>query len=212
MNETEQKIYNTAKILFYKNGYYKTTVRQITDSAEVNSGLFNYYYKNKYNLAVKLIDDIFYKIQNLTGEYYSLNKNPAVFQGIMMRMHGYCFNDKRIITFIVDAFKEGIFEESVLETTKILIGNINQYYKTNLSDEERHLALALTLGIEKSVFIQNYQGKINYDVKTRADIVLNNHLFHLQLEKKDREDCLEKVITEFQRILDKDPDFVRHLI
>ena len=130
----------------------------------------------------------------------------------MMRLHGYCLNDKRIITFTVYALKEGIFEESVLETTKNLITGIDIFYKTGMSDEERYLALALTLGIEKSVFIQNYHGKINYDVKTRADIVLRNHLFHLNIEKEERKKCMEKVINVFQNISDNDPDFVKKLI
>ena len=39
MNDTKSKIYSEAKRLFYAQGYYKTTVRQITDAVGVNSGL-----------------------------------------------------------------------------------------------------------------------------------------------------------------------------
>ena len=55
MNKTKKKIFIEAKRLFESGGYYDTTVREITSAAGVNSGLFNYYFKNKYNLAKQML-------------------------------------------------------------------------------------------------------------------------------------------------------------
>lgn len=46
-----EKILETAKELFYEQGYYKTTVAEITKKAGVNNGLFTYYYGTKTNLS-----------------------------------------------------------------------------------------------------------------------------------------------------------------
>ena len=49
--DTKQKIVNSAKKLFYEQGYEATTVMQITKDAEVNNGLFTYYFGSKIALA-----------------------------------------------------------------------------------------------------------------------------------------------------------------
>ncbi|MBO4361100.1 MAG: TetR/AcrR family transcriptional regulator [Eubacteriaceae bacterium] len=47
----EAKITESAKELFYEQGFNKTTVAQITKNAGVNNGLFTYYFGSKSNLA-----------------------------------------------------------------------------------------------------------------------------------------------------------------
>jgi len=52
--ETKQNIYLTAKNLFYEIGYQKTTIRLISEHANVPIGLTNYHFKNKENIVKQI--------------------------------------------------------------------------------------------------------------------------------------------------------------
>ena len=45
--DTKNKILYAARDLFFEYGFYKTTARMISDKANTNLGLLNYYFKNK---------------------------------------------------------------------------------------------------------------------------------------------------------------------
>jgi AcrR family transcriptional regulator len=52
--ETKQKIYVTAKQLFYEYGFTKTTLAQIAEDSGTNKAMVAYYFKNKNNLALEV--------------------------------------------------------------------------------------------------------------------------------------------------------------
>ena len=212
INDTELKIYNAAKHLFYEQGYYKTTVRQITEAAGVNSGLFNYYFKNKYNLGVQIYNKIFDRIITIMNKYFADEENPAVFVGIMMRIHTHVRNDSRIILFAVDTMKEEIFEESVRSFIKPYIEAIDHYYKSNLSDEEHYMMIAATLGAEKAIFLQNYRGNIHFDIKRLSTIFFRIHLFHYNISSFEIDRCNQEVIRRFQSLLTHYPNYIDDII
>ncbi|MCQ4822927.1 helix-turn-helix domain-containing protein, partial [Eubacterium callanderi] len=47
----------SAKKIFYQNGYDKTTVKDIITDARTKQGLLNYYFGAKENLAVQIYKD-----------------------------------------------------------------------------------------------------------------------------------------------------------
>lgn len=212
MNETKEKIFRTAKRLFEKQGYFNTTIREIAKDADVNLGLFSYYFKSKYNLAVSIYDEIFYNIKSFTEDYFGYLENPAVFMGIMMRMHTYTLGDERGILFAVDALKEGIFEESMVPLSMPLLANINAYYKTGLSAEDQKLVLFITLGVERSLITNNFKKNINLEIATMADCILRVHLFHLGLDSDQVKWCLQKVNKHFDKLLAERPNFIDNMI
>jgi AcrR family transcriptional regulator len=55
--ETKQNIYLTAKNLFYELGYQKTTIRLISEHANVPIGLTNYHFKNKENIVKQIYSE-----------------------------------------------------------------------------------------------------------------------------------------------------------
>ena len=141
-----------------------------------------------------------------------MKKNPAVFLGIMMRMHTYVRNDKRIILYTVDAMKDEIFEDSVRSFVKPYIEAVDHYYKANLSDEEHYMMMAATLGAEKAIFSQNYRGNIHFDVKRLSTIFYRIHLFHYNISSFEIDRCNEEVINRFRTLLDQYPNFIDDII
>lgn len=212
MNNTELKIYKVAKEHFYKNGYYNTTVREIAKSAGVNSGLFNYYFQNKYTVAKMIYDEIFYNIKNLTMRYFSDEKNPAIFMGVMMRLHTYTLYSDPIVEFVIDALKEGIFEDSIFNTTTPLVQDISDYYQKDFTGETLHLLLSITIATEKTCLTQKYNGLISYDLCKIANTILKIHLLGFDLDKAEITRCTESIIEKFEFIRSEHPNFVDLII
>ncbi len=66
-----QTIYEAAERLFAKQGYHKTSMEQVADRAEVSVGTVYFYFKNKEDLLIHLIDAIGYQLRNLLGKEFT---------------------------------------------------------------------------------------------------------------------------------------------
>jgi len=62
-----QTILEAAGTLFAREGYHQTGMERIADEAEVSVGTVYFYFKNKEDLLVKLIDQTGYELRNLLG-------------------------------------------------------------------------------------------------------------------------------------------------
>ena len=59
MNEdTRERIIRAAEVLFARNGYSATSLRQITDTAGVNIAAVNYHFGTKENLLTEILDRV----------------------------------------------------------------------------------------------------------------------------------------------------------
>lgn len=57
-DEKRKLIFETAAKVFAKKGYHQTSVKDITDAAQISVGTFYLYFKNKENLFEKLYDEM----------------------------------------------------------------------------------------------------------------------------------------------------------
>lgn len=55
--ETKEKIYESAKALFYENGYTNTTCLKISKESGANVGLINYYFGSKGGLGIEVYNE-----------------------------------------------------------------------------------------------------------------------------------------------------------
>ena len=73
LNETKNRIYNSAKILFYKNGYLGTDLKDIAEMADVPIPLITYYFKKKILIAANIYTDFIESAGRKINEYCSKN-------------------------------------------------------------------------------------------------------------------------------------------
>jgi len=66
-----QTIFEAAEKLFARQGFHKTSMEQVADQAEVSVGTVYFYFKNKEDLLVHLIDAIGYQLRNLLGKEFT---------------------------------------------------------------------------------------------------------------------------------------------
>ncbi|MCF7790925.1 MAG: CerR family C-terminal domain-containing protein [Victivallales bacterium] len=70
---TKEKILLTAAEEFAKNGYHRTTIREICESAKVNISAINYHFNSKENLYKTVVDYLFEKVLNDSIEFNFTN-------------------------------------------------------------------------------------------------------------------------------------------
>lgn len=128
-----QTIFKAAERLFAKQGYHKTSMEQIADRAEVSVGTVYFYFKNKEDLLVRLIDEIGYQLRNLLGMEFS--KSDGSMEGIssagIVFFDEFCIkNQERLAIFfresagqseVVDAHRKKIFNKLIEDVTDALI-------------------------------------------------------------------------------------------
>ena len=74
----KQKLFDAAMTLFERNGYFATTVEQITSEAGVSKGLVYNYFKSKDELLVGLIEDYTEKMQAVAGAFEAEGSGESI--------------------------------------------------------------------------------------------------------------------------------------
>ncbi len=75
-----QTILQSAETLFAREGYHKASMEQIADEAEVSVGTVYFYFKNKEDLLIQLLNEIGYQLRDLLGREF--RKADASLDGI----------------------------------------------------------------------------------------------------------------------------------
>ena len=145
-----QTIFKAAERLFAKQGYHKTSMEQIADRAEVSVGTVYFYFKNKEDLLVRLIDEIGYQLRNLLG--LEFGKSDGSMEGIssagLVFFDEFCTqNPERLAIFFresagqseaVEAHRKKIFNKLIEDVKDALIRlqeKTGAEFQSNLSAE-----------------------------------------------------------------------------
>jgi AcrR family transcriptional regulator len=70
-SEARQKILVAAALLFARDGYYRVSVREICESAEVSKPVLYYYFNDKENLLEELMKETYYRVEELKKKHLS---------------------------------------------------------------------------------------------------------------------------------------------
>lgn len=99
----KERILKEAQVLFIKNGYKGTSVRDIAKASHTNVAMVNYYYQSKYNL----FEIIFEESLDILAQRISntINSNLPFFELIETWVHAYyevLFKHPQIAAFILN--------------------------------------------------------------------------------------------------------------
>ena len=191
---TKQKIIDAAKCLFYEQGYTTTTVAQITKKAQVNNGLFTYYFGTKTAIAGQISSEFRLNIRNLISKkIYSLHVNYdfavgiAVEYRVNMRIRA---NNQNILRFDNEQRGEIYHRDSHLR---------NHFYQLqkrlinpDISDIDLKLYEILGIQIVRSMYSAYQSGLLDCDIEYLTDYYIAL-LFHLlQIDKAKADLIIEK--------------------
>ena len=137
LREKEQR-YNTilkaAETLFARQGYHGTSLEEIADMAEVSTGAVYFYFKNKEDLLIKLMQEIGLFLREWLGA--ELEKNDLTIDGFSniarAFLHDFCgtYPEKIAIFFResvgqsreVEEQRKDMFERLTSEIKAVLLG------------------------------------------------------------------------------------------
>ncbi|MFO7931316.1 MAG: TetR/AcrR family transcriptional regulator [Thermodesulfobacteriota bacterium] len=114
--EREQRyrtILEAAERLFAEEGYHAASMEQIADAAEVSVGAVYFYFKNKEDLLIQMMDEIGYLMRSILG--HEFKSRGASMEGF--RQAGYSFFEKFCTRYPARAAI--MFRESVGKSTDV---------------------------------------------------------------------------------------------
>ena len=83
--ERYQTILKAAETLFVKEGYHQTSINKIADLAEISVGTVYFYFKNKEDLLLQLLDGISYLFRSRIGAEF--RNSESTLEGFMAAGH-----------------------------------------------------------------------------------------------------------------------------
>lgn len=124
-NKRLKTILAAAETFFSREGYHGTSMEKIADEAEVSVGTVYFYFKNKEDLLVKLLDDIGFELRDLLAREFRGPSNG--FDGLRRASRAFFEDfcraqpDKLAIIFresvgqssVVEAHRKQIFEKLI---------------------------------------------------------------------------------------------------
>ncbi len=115
---TQEKIVNSAKKLFYSNGYKKTTIKDICEDADVLRTVFCYYFRDKGDLADHISDYINDKISKALFQEILSNHQPI--DDLLLSIYSSTWFFYNIMC---DIHLNVFYAEVLVDNSKMLLGN-----------------------------------------------------------------------------------------
>jgi AcrR family transcriptional regulator len=146
-----QTILKAAETLFAKEGYNKAGMEQIADASEVSVGAVYFYFKNKEDLLVQLMDEIGYLLRSILGTAFK--KHGANMEGF--KRAGYAFFEDFCVNYPEKCAI--VFRESVGKSNEV-----EQHRKELFDKCTNDVLSALMTACEKEGFA--FKGKFSAEV------------------------------------------------
>lgn len=109
-----QTILRASETLFASEGYHKTSMERIADLSEVSVGTVYFYFKNKEDLLIQLLDEIGFELRNMLGAEF--RKTDVTLEGFRRAgkifFEEFCPKHPERIAII---FRESVGQSSLVE-------------------------------------------------------------------------------------------------
>ena len=128
--ERKNEILNTAQILFYKNGYEKTSVADVIDAVNIAKGTFYHYFKSKRDLLDQIIDRIAQNIDAIIDKVLEEPEENAIVElnNIYHEIGEYKIKEKKILIMMTRALYN---ENNIILRTKLAKKRIDIVFMDN---------------------------------------------------------------------------------
>ncbi|KPU44273.1 HTH-type transcriptional repressor KstR2 [Oxobacter pfennigii] len=175
-HETKQKILETAKALFYENGYNNTPVRHISDAAGISTSVLFHHFINKRDIFVHImrayVNDLRQAIELFKSE---LSPIDIIVLYPKIQLHT-ALNDPRLARMLVDAFNDNIFASSDVDmpsrySLDFYMDAAEYKDKTYVYDELKKFRYYFYRGVAREIMADFANGDIPFNVKN-----INHHL------------------------------------
>lgn len=177
MDDIKDRVLHSARELFIKQGYKKTTIRQIVDKSGVLIGSIYYFFENKEDIFKSIIIDIFDLGDKYAAEKLVYDANPVYRYAVTCVLELIAVDlDERICELYYEAYSSNIILDSLVKHAAKRSQEIFEPYNPNYAYEDYYRQTLAIKGVMRNFFAGNLMGSnITLEEKTNSflDISLN---------------------------------------
>lgn len=172
---TKEKIFQSAKELFYKQGYDATTIQQIADHSGTTLGSMTYHFATKATFVDQIFDDYFSNIGNAIHafQYEPWNSFENHFR-LTMAYYNNLLNDPNIKYFYYEIHKNStLFSFLHRKIAQVYLDFIKDY-NLRIRPIEFEAILTADLGARRECLLAFYENRLKMPVDDLAIFLLSN--------------------------------------
>lgn len=177
MDDIKDRVLHSARELFIKQGYKKTTIRQIVDKSGVLIGSIYYFFENKEDIFKSIIIDIFDFGDKYAAEKLVYDANPVYRYAVTCVLELIAVDlDERICELYYEAYSSNIILDSLVKHAAKRSQEIFEPYNPNYAYEDYYRQTLAIKGVMRNFIAGNLMGSnITLEEKTNSflDISLN---------------------------------------
>lgn len=198
-NDTQMKILQEAKKIYYDVGYTSATFQQIAKKSGTSRSLINYYYPKKQDI---LIDILHIYLQNI----FTYLAERQTYSALMMYMLSFTiflksmFVSEKTIAFHVDVLQRNDRDLSPYQNYHLLFGNIANEYDLELTQEQLFYKEISIFGATSEIILSYMNGNLNIDEDTLIETTLRHTCDLLRVKNRDINDALDNLWVEYDKL------------
>lgn len=173
---TRNAIIDATRELFFAQGYKSTTIRQITEKANVLNGTLYHFFKDKEQILLQIVIDAYGELMTVADEIIGDESDPALRFAVI-----YLLEMKAIQKYpnIAELYLESYSSWRITDELHPLNVNRNKQFfgcfNENFSHMDYHM-LTLALRGMKLVFISEKINKDQLDFREKCSFLIRNSL------------------------------------
>ena len=171
---SREKIYATAKEVFYAEGYIKGTIKKIAERAQVPQGLVTYYFKTKDQLVSMILKDFYRSIQNRVDSYSELNITNSLYRQIVVSHIYYeilLSNENNCVFFKELRQKKHSNYEMLREVTDVVYWNYIEDFNFSISKQEFDIFMVMQSAARRDFFINYFEDRWKLSIPDIVNII-----------------------------------------
>lgn len=150
---TEKQILKSAKILFYNKGYIKTSMRDISDHADVKLGTLTYYFNKKQDLTIRIYSDLIIRLYSFVK-----SNRPNIMSSLELNFHLTCLYqyfysiDKKTSDFHLEIIShDEIYRFIYFQIFHRMYQTFFKEVSENMSNQELKAAIISDLAVKREL-------------------------------------------------------------
>lgn len=201
--DTKQKIYDTARRLFYERGFTKTTLSVISQEAKINSAMVAYYFENKTNLALAVYSDYMQETKELVSRILPSvsSQSDLMFQtALEVRIHTRNMQSSyQLGRFLYELNQTSFYLQRESITTEFF-ERLCAAYDLKLSYDQVSGITITNYAIMASLNAARYEGVLDLTNADVVRVIVTHYAHSLGFPDEEIEELLNFSLEAFRKI------------
>lgn len=201
---TRKLIIREASRLFLKQGYTKTTIRQIADACKLGRGHLYYYFKKKEDIILDLYKSVIENVYLYINNFQKNNMNPLLNYAMTQYIYitGIVRNKELFRMYIEASNVTTLRNEYLLILKDILKRKLSEIdYKDHFfSENDIRLSIIIGSAGEDELLRQYYNKNTDFTLEEIIESTIKTRLLLLNISHNEVENIIFKCSTEILNI------------